>query len=163
MRAEQLCALPLAALAWSAAVGQGLPAACDVFDGAEVLFEARATALSAVQRSRIAAQVERVHRADYCPFVGLNVIGHASTAEGSPAQVEVLARLRAAYVRDLLVRLGVPKDLVHTDAKGSKQPMSASIEKNARVEVNVMAGCRSATCSFPRSEQGLRLWPQRTK
>lgn len=84
-------------------------------------FERNAIALDASSRSQLAAAVDLAR--SWCGFEVALVTGHADTSEGNSSRALLeLSEARAAYVRQLLLRLGVPEGRAFIDAKGATQP-----------------------------------------
>jgi outer membrane protein OmpA-like peptidoglycan-associated protein len=87
----------------------------------ELDFERNAVALDAKSRSRLAAAVDLAR--SWCGFEFAFVTGHADPSEGDSSRARLeLSEARAAYVRQLLRRLGVPESRAVGEAKGATQP-----------------------------------------
>lgn len=137
----------------------GAQTMCDVSAGMDLPFASHASALGAVEREKIRMAAERIRGADYCPFAGLHVRGHADQTEGLPAEKQALSLARANEVARLFELNGIPKHLIDIAASADQQPVvPPPSSKNPRVEVQVYAGCPSPTCPFPAKGDGLRLW-----
>jgi hypothetical protein len=72
----------------------------------EYVFEAQAIALSASERSRLTELAVRLLAAPWC-VESLAAVGYADRSEGSAEHREKLARQRAAYVAEVLGRVGI--------------------------------------------------------
>ncbi len=151
--------LLVAALLWSAtSTSQTKPVTCDVVDGMEIRFPSGAASLPASERERVMREVGRFRHANYCPFAGVTVYGHADAGEGSSKNKDILGVERGRYVARLLELGGIPKERIHTDGKGDRFPsVKPSDPRNARAEVSVRAGCASERCMFPVTASGFRL------
>lgn len=142
----------------SAAAYAQAPTTCDVFDGIEVRFAPESVALSAASRESLNQEVARILLADYCPILGLLVIGHVDANEAPGSSAEKLSRERATYVARHLQLRGVPPELIRVEAKGSKEyAVKPPDPRNARVKTHVVAGCPSRTCPYPVNALGLRM------
>lgn len=138
---------------------------CHVVDGIDVRFERESVAVSALERGRVMEQVVRYLNADYCPFGGIKVFGHADSDEGPPEARKSWSIQRAQYVARLLEQGGIPKRLIFIEGYADRQPLiKAPDGRNIRVEVHVLAGCPSeGVCMFPVSASGFRLAPDRSQ
>lgn len=107
---------------------------------ADAFFVFHSDALEAEKRERLLkVALEPLRRApSECPFAQWVVVGHADASEGNPVKSNQLARQRADYIAQLLVRHGAqPRDIC-TLSRGSTQPLAPSpAPKNARVEMEI--------------------------
>ena len=132
---------------------------CDVRDGIDVPFALNSTALPDAERERVMKGVERIRNANYCPFAFVRVTGHSTPNEELSRVKGRVSTERADYVARLLELGGIPKRLIYVESKADSQPVfSSRTNRNARVEVDVSAGCPSAgMCPFPLTPSGFRL------
>ncbi|MEB4591885.1 OmpA family protein [Candidatus Thiothrix sp. Deng01] len=69
----------------------------------------------------------------------ISIVGHTDN-KGDAAKNKILGLKRADILRDMLVKLGAPKDRVNTSSEGSNKPIAdnnteAGRQKNRRVEI----------------------------
>jgi outer membrane protein OmpA-like peptidoglycan-associated protein len=125
----------------------------------DAYYEPGAAALVASERQRVTDLILKLAAGDYCPVGDIIVTGHASEVEIPATEAVVLARARAEYVAELLVKAGAPEHLVHAAGRGVTQPVApAGDRRNARVEIYINVGCRETQCSFPITRDGIRYW-----
>lgn len=91
-------------------------------------------------RSRAALQEVR-HKMGSFPAAQVTVIGHTDRV-GSVASNDALSRKRAAATRDLLVRIGIPREAIEVVGRGEREPIvqtadNVAEERNRRVEIKL--------------------------
>ena len=134
------------------------PAMCHASGGMELFSTPNSAIVQPADRARIVAEAERIRRADYCPFTGLEFHGHANQDEESADGGRALSLRRAENVATLFELNGFPKSYLTVAAKAATQPVAPTADKrNARVEVVLLGGCPNIACSMPASSSGLRL------
>ena len=118
------------------------PVSSKVSFSAEALFAPGQADLSAPDRARLDALAQRIAGTNLELIV---VVGHADAAEaGSPPRALALSVKRAQAVKSYLMLLGVEPGRIHTQGKGSRQPVvdnktAAGRANNRRAEVEVVA------------------------
>lgn len=119
-------------------VAAASPSNFKITQALDVYFAPRGEALDAAQRDRLDILVlSRV--AHPCALEHVVVVGHADALEASASQVPELSRRRAEFVKELLVRRGIPRDRVYAISYGAKMPVdSAGSAKNRRVELEAV-------------------------
>jgi outer membrane protein OmpA-like peptidoglycan-associated protein len=75
------------------------------------------------------------------PAAQVTVIGHTDRVGGSEAN-DALSLKRAAAIRDLLVRIGIPRDAIEVVGRGEREPVvqtadGVAEERNRRVEIKL--------------------------
>lgn len=136
----------VAALALHANAASALPLmiTTKVTMGMDVYFAAGAEALDAEQRERLDHLV-RSRAAHPCALEVVVVVGHADAAEVSALHHIGLSNRRAEYVKNLLVRRGLPPNLFYTEGKGVQQPVDLNdARKNRRVEIEAVGDVKPA-------------------
>lgn len=135
-----------------------LPTACDVRMPMVVKFPFHSASIPKPYYEKLLEFQRKVRRADFCVMGAVIVVGHADTTEGSANDVGILAEQRASNVSRFFESTGFPNYFLHTDSKGDSQPLNRSVvsEENARVDIDVYAGCPLETCPSPISEDGFR-------
>lgn len=134
------------------------PEACDVFLVTDVEFPFQSSEIPASQVDKLKAYIAKIRTADFCPLAAVIVVGHADATEASPQDVLDLSTKRAKNVSNFIENGGIPHDFLYSESRGSKQPISLTPSaRNARVEIEVGAGCPSDECNmFPISADGFR-------
>lgn len=135
-----------------------LPIVCDVRMPMFVYFSLHSASIPKPYFQELIEFQHKVRQADFCVMGAVIVVGHADTTEGTAREVEILAAQRARNISQFFESTGFPSYFLHTDSKGDRQPLSRLVasEQNARVEIDVYAGCPSETCRSPISEDGFR-------
>jgi len=135
-----------------------LPSSCDVRMPMVVYFPFHSVGIQKPYFRELIEFQRKVRQADFCLMGAVIVVGHADTTEGTAREVEVLAEQRARNISLFFESTGFPSYLLHIDSKGDREPLSKFVasEKNARVDIDVGAGCSSETCPSPISEDGFR-------
>ena len=135
-----------------------LPSACDVHMSMATYFAPRSVGIQKPYFEELMDFQRKVRQADFCVMGAVIVVGHADTTEGTSSEVEALAEQRAKNVSRFLESAGFPNYFLRTDSRGGRQPVrrSTAHEQNARVDIEVYAGCPSETCPSPISEDGFR-------
>ena len=120
-------------------------------------FEKYSSVVSAVERDKIVAALNRIKTEDWCPFVQGFVNGRASKSEGTEEEQEALARLRAEHVDQLLEEAGFPKERTYILLKRSLTPLVS--EPDSRTELRFDGFPGHPKCSIPRDVNGFRTNP----
>lgn len=134
------------------------PSACDVRMPMAVHFPFHSASIPRPYYEELVEFQRKVRRADFCVMSAVIVVGHADTTEGPAEDVRALAEQRARNISRFLETAGIPNYFLRTDSKGDSQPLRRVVgsEENARVDIDVYAGCPSKTCPSPISEDGFR-------
>jgi outer membrane protein OmpA-like peptidoglycan-associated protein len=134
------------------------PTNCDVSLPMDVPFPFQTTEIQKPKEEQLAAYIEQIKKANFCPLSAVVIVGHADSIEDSPQEVIRLARKRAANIAQFLQYGGIPNDLIYTDFKGATQPLvTKPSPQNARVEITVVGGCPHENCEiFPMAADGFR-------
>lgn len=154
----KIVALPGLITASAHVLSAPLPTACDVHMPMVVKFPFHSASIQKPYYNELVEFQRKVRRADFCVMGAVIVVGYADATEGSAGDVGTLAEQRARNVSRFIESTGFPSYFLHTDSKGDSQPIDRSVasEENARVDIDVYAGCPSETCPSPISEDGFR-------
>ena len=121
---------------------------------ASVRFEHKSTQLSASERQKLITAVEKVRNADWCPFQAAIVEGYQVPSESRDrSSAHALADDRATYVKNLLVRYGMPANQVISDLR----PYSpSSADDGLNVPILFFGITPYLSCDVPRRTDGFR-------
>lgn len=120
-------------------------------------FEKNSSIVSAEERDKIIAAIKRIKAEDWCPFVQGIVNGGASKSEGTEAEQEALARLRAEHVGHILVEAGLPKQRTYLLVQKSLTPLVPGAEGQTGLRFDGFPG--QPKCSIPQDANGFRVNP----
>ena len=120
-------------------------------------FEKNSSIVSAEERDKIIAAIKRMKAEDWCPFVQGTVNGGALKSEGTEAEQEALARLRAEHVGHILEEAGLPKQRTYLVAQRSVTSLVPGAEGQTELRFDGFPG--HPKCSIPQDVNGFRTNP----
>lgn len=110
----------------------------------DIFFEPGAEATDATQRDALNKLINS-RAAQPCALETMIIVGHADALETAPAKLIALSCRRANYVKDQLVRRGIPLERIYVEGLGATQPVDVSgSRKNRRVEIEAVG--TSSSC-----------------